>query len=222
VLLALARYAGLRVPSESHGLTWEDVDFQRNRLRVHSVKTERHAGKALRFVPITANLRPVLDAAFAAREGTCVVTLRGNGYIHDGLRRIVRAAKVKEWPDLYQTLRSSFEKELTHLGGFHDSTAAQWTGHSVSVARKHYTHGIPDELYGKAAAFDTVKATQKATKQGLELGGKSGILPENEKGPECCNSGPFSLLPADSSACQVEVRGLEPLTFSMPSRRSPN
>ena len=41
LLFGLARYAGLRIPSESHGLTWSDVDFDRGRLTVRSPKTER-------------------------------------------------------------------------------------------------------------------------------------------------------------------------------------
>ena len=41
LLFGLARYAGLRVPSETHLLTWRDVDFERCRLRVQSPKTER-------------------------------------------------------------------------------------------------------------------------------------------------------------------------------------
>ena len=221
LVIGLARYAGLRVPSETHLLTWEDVDFQRMRLRVRSPKTDGHAGKGLRFVPITANLLPILLAGYAARgHYQYVVTIRGNGYLHNGLRRIVKAAGVKRWADGYQQLRRSFEKELVHVGGFHPITAAQWTGHSVAVSQRHYTQGVPDELYEKAAGFRT--ATQKATQNGSELGGNSGILPENEQGLESSNSSPCSLLQANSPACRMEIRGLEPLTFSMPSRRSPN
>jgi integrase len=44
LLFGLARYAGLRIPSESHRLTWADVDFERARLTVHSPR--RSDGKA--------------------------------------------------------------------------------------------------------------------------------------------------------------------------------
>ena len=221
LVVGLARYAGLRMPSETHVLTWDDVDFQRMRLRVRSSKTEGDAGKGLRFVPITANLLPILQEGLKARGDISeVVTIRGNGYLHNGLRRIIKAAKVTPWADGYQQLRHSFEKELVHVGGFHPITAAQRTGHSAQVSQRHYTQGVPDEVYERASLFKT--ATQNPTQNGRELGGNSAILRQNEKGPEFCNSGPFNRLHVDSSSCFMEIRGLEPLTFSMPSRRSPN
>jgi len=220
VLFGLARFAGLRVPSESHLLTWDDVDFVRRRLRVRSPKTERHQGKAFREVPITQHLLPILLEAWQKRSGDYVVTIRGNGYIHNGLQRIIRKAGVEVWEDLYQALRRSFGKDLVHLGGFHEATVAQWTGHSLTVSQRHYTKGVPDEVFDKATAFG--HATQNPTQQLTEVGGSSGKKAENEKGPESSNSSPFRVLPADAPICLVEIRGLEPLTFSMPSRRSPN
>ncbi len=52
VLFGLARLAGLRVPSETHILTWADMDWDKGRLTVHSPKTERYEGKDKRLVPI--------------------------------------------------------------------------------------------------------------------------------------------------------------------------
>jgi integrase len=42
LLFALARWGGLRVPSEPRLLRWPDVDWQQMRLTVHSPKTEPH------------------------------------------------------------------------------------------------------------------------------------------------------------------------------------
>ena len=57
-LVALSRYAGLRVPSEALLLRWQDINWETDRMLVHSPKTEHHAGHATRVVPIFAALRP--------------------------------------------------------------------------------------------------------------------------------------------------------------------
>ena len=52
LIFALARYGGLRCPSEVLSLTWDCIDWQNDRIRVLSPKTEHHAGKASRIIPI--------------------------------------------------------------------------------------------------------------------------------------------------------------------------
>jgi integrase len=52
LLVALARFGGLRVPSEAFSLTWDLVDWERGRLSVPSPKTE-HLGKTHRVIPLT-------------------------------------------------------------------------------------------------------------------------------------------------------------------------
>ena len=49
--IALARFAGLRIPSELVGLRWSEVDWDKGVFVVHSPKTERK-GKGQRTVPI--------------------------------------------------------------------------------------------------------------------------------------------------------------------------
>jgi site-specific recombinase XerD len=69
LIIALARYAGLRIPSELVGLRWSEVNWETGRFIVHSPKTERK-GKDKRIVPIFEKLYPyLLDAAEAATEG---------------------------------------------------------------------------------------------------------------------------------------------------------
>ena len=75
LIIALARFAGLRVPSELVGIRWSEVDWEKNRFVVHSPKTERK-GKTQRVVPIFdldkpyLKLRQYLLAALAeAPEG---------------------------------------------------------------------------------------------------------------------------------------------------------
>jgi integrase len=56
LIIALARYAGLRTPSETLALRWADVDFVAGTLSVTSTKTAKQ-GKAKRVVPILPELR---------------------------------------------------------------------------------------------------------------------------------------------------------------------
>ena len=72
LIVALARYGGLRCPSEHLKLKWEHVDWERDRFTVTSPKTEHHEGKDTRVVPIFADLRrasPVLAGVVRAGGG---------------------------------------------------------------------------------------------------------------------------------------------------------
>ena len=52
LIFALARFGGLRTPSELLTLRWADVNLPAGRMTVHSPKTEHHTGKAMRIVPM--------------------------------------------------------------------------------------------------------------------------------------------------------------------------
>lgn len=70
VIVALNRYGGLRCPSEVLSLRWQDINWERGRMVVHSPKTEHHPGKATRSVPLFPEIRGVLEDAFErAAEG---------------------------------------------------------------------------------------------------------------------------------------------------------
>jgi integrase len=61
LLLGLCRLAGLRCKSETHTLSWDDVDWNTKRLTVFATKTN-----STRQVPIDPDLMPLLEQAFAA------------------------------------------------------------------------------------------------------------------------------------------------------------
>jgi integrase len=61
LLFALSRYGGLRCPSEHLALRWGDVDWEHDRITIHSPKTERHEGKESRQIPLFPELRPYLN-----------------------------------------------------------------------------------------------------------------------------------------------------------------
>ena len=80
LLFALARFGGVRTPSESLALKWGDVDWENNRIRVPSPKTEHIEGKESRPIPMFPELRPHLEAVFdQAEPGTEYVINRYRG-----------------------------------------------------------------------------------------------------------------------------------------------
>lgn len=140
-LFALARFAGLRTPSETLTVQWGHIDWARNRMRVYAVKTAAHEGGEVRDIEIHGLLRPILDEAFhAAPEGaTHVVTLsrdaRTNFRTH--ALRIIERAGVERWPKVMQNLRASRLTDLLYENRPIHEVAAEM-GHSPEVALKHY------------------------------------------------------------------------------------
>ena len=116
LIFALARYGGLRSPSEILALKWQDVDWERGRILVHSPKTEHHAGGESRQLPLFPELVPYLREVFEqAQEGIeyVVTRYRSRGVnLRTQLERIIVKAGLKAWPKLFQNLRSTRETEL--------------------------------------------------------------------------------------------------------------
>jgi integrase len=132
LLFALARFAGLRVPSEIHDLEWSDVDWERNRFTVRAHKTGRRA------VPIFRNLYPwLLESQSLAEEGVkhVFVKLRGENLATTG-QKIIKRAGLTPWPKMWQNLRSSCETDLSANFPLH--VACAWIGNSTNVAMRHY------------------------------------------------------------------------------------
>ena len=182
LLFALARFGGLRVPSEPLLLCWGDVDWERNKFLVRSPKTEHHDGKHSRWVPIFPELRPYLEAAYdRADEGTQFVITKyrdSNVNLRTQLLRIIAKAGLTVWPKLFQNLRSTRETELAETYPLHVVTA--WLGNSQLVAAKHYLQ-VTDEHFQKAA--------QKQAHSAAEINETDGTpiirpLRDNEKAPE--------------------------------------
>ncbi len=140
LLVGLARFGGLRTPSEPLALAWGDIDWDRGTIRVQSAKTAHHDGHAVRLVPLFPELRPLLlDAYEAAPEGTEHVITRyrdATQNLGTQLSRIVRRAGLEPWPRQWQNLRASRESEL--MREYDLSTACRWIGNSPAVAAKHY------------------------------------------------------------------------------------
>ncbi len=154
LLIALARFAGLRTPSEPLSLTWGDVDWLRGRLTVPSPKTE-HLGKPHRIVPMFPMLRPYLELAYdQAPEGEVFIfpaKWRGRSEGKDGwgganlrtnFAKIVRRAGLEPWPRIWHSLRASCESDLA--SAFPLPTVTKWLGNTPSVALRHYVDPTED------------------------------------------------------------------------------
>ena len=181
LVFALARYAGLRIPSELEELKWSDVNWERGRLTVRVPKLAHHAGKETRIVPIFAELRPYLAAAFdEAEEGAVYVVPRARG--GRNLRRfaeqIVERAGVEKWPRLFQNLRSSREVEL--MREYPSHVVCQWIGHTAAVARSHYLHATDEDFDRASGGGSTLFGTVQSD---TNSGTNSGTISSRHKGP---------------------------------------
>jgi len=171
VLFGLNRLAGLRCPSETHILTWGNIDWQNARMTVYSPKTARHHKKGKRTVPIVPRLMAIFQDAFdAAPEGAeNVVTLTRNN-LHRDLSDILTAAGFTPWSDLFQTLRRSCETQWVEEG-YPQFVVSEWIGHSVRVSEDHYLIGQREDLMTKAAGRDSEGAAESAAKGAAEVQG---------------------------------------------------
>jgi integrase len=230
LLIALSRFAGLRVPSEALMLKWADVDWERGRFLVGEPKNENRAGRGMRAVPLFPLLRPHLEQAFQeAPDGAQYVFPeeyrrraagpRGwNGCnLRTTLLKIVRRARLVPWPRLWHSMRASCESDLA--AAFPLATVAKWLGNTPAIALRHYVDAT-DADFGRAAqwlpqraaiALQQVHESSGTSKQTFSASSPQvGILQQGDERKRMVQND------------LMEDRGLEPLTFWLPARRSPN
>jgi integrase len=143
-VIALSRIGGVRCPSETLRLRWEDIDFANGRMRIYASKTEHHKDGGIRDCPLFTDLRPYLEqlAELAKCRGAkptdpVIANLRGSeSFLRAGMLRILKKAGVAPWPKIFHNLRASRETEL--LDDFPIKDVCSWIGNSQAVAMKHY------------------------------------------------------------------------------------
>ena len=173
-IVALARWGGLRCPSEVLSLKLSDIDWERNRILVTSPKTAHHPGKDTRTIPLFAELRePLLAASEAAPEGAIYVVdekYRRQAWGPRGWRstklrttfeKIVARAGLVQWSRLFHNLRASRQTELQEIYPSH--VVCAWLGNSEKIARKHYLK-VTDGHFAKATG-DQVEPQEKAQRK---------------------------------------------------------
>ena len=192
-LLALARYLGVRTPSEPFSMTWDCIDWERKRIRIPSPKTEVH-NKSYRMAPILPEVLPHLERLYAATpEGTLHVFSRlreresrrraENGFwsalnLRTALQKKLAKIGIAPWPKLWHALRASAETDLARRFSLASVTA--WLGNSPKVAATNYLM-VTDEDFDRAA-FETTRIPTRALP---ELGeNERNKNPEKRKTPE--------------------------------------
>ena len=151
LLIALARFGGLGIPTEALSLRWEDIDWDSGRITVHSPKTEHHPGGESRVIPLFPLLRPHLEEAFEQAVPGAEFAIERYRDPRKNLRthflQIIRQAGLQTWPKPWQNLWASRETELAEQHPIH--VVCAWIGDSRPVAMKHYLQ-IGDADFSKA------------------------------------------------------------------------
>ncbi len=179
VIVALARYAGLRTPSETMALRWQDIDFVRGVMLVRCPKLEHNERFATRLVPLFPEVRQYLEDLKELAEPNAVFVITHNRLGSLNLRtrfeKIIERAKVQKWPRLFHNLRASLETELVRQ--YDLATVCRWIGNSPEIAARHYmtsqdiagdfrrAAGMPNEAQQKTQwSADTVEC-QRVTSE---------------------------------------------------------
>jgi len=232
-IFGLARWGGLRCPSEVLSLRWEGVDWENARILVHSPKTEYH-GKSSRIIPMFPELRPILEEAwelaperaeYVVGGGYRAAALGPRGWQGMNLRthfsRIIRRAGLEPWKRLWKAVRGTRETELERDFPLHVVT--RWLGNTPKIAQKHYLQVTPEDFARAAGAraLCNARGAQNTTLQGAAGSGEN----RQEKSEALGDQG-LTLSPAapcgyvqDSG---LETIGLEPTTPALQKRCSPN
>ncbi len=154
LLLAMARYFGLRGISEIHALEWSWVDWAANTISILAPKTEHHDGQGWRQVPIFPEVAPHLDAAWeAAHKGQKLIfpnQQSTNAAITGKIHRLCHRLGIPTWPRMFVNLRASCERDLLRQHPIDDVTA--WLGHSAATALTHYSRVVKDQSTASVAS----------------------------------------------------------------------
>lgn len=221
LIFALCRYGGLRCPTEVLSLKWTDVDWDRNRIRITSPKTEAYEGGGSRMIPMFPELqKPLLDVFSSPDPGDYVITRyrQTNVNLRTQLQRIIRRAGLEPWPKLFQNLRSTRETELAERFPIH--VVCKWIGNSPAVAAQHYLQ-LTDEHFSRAVQADAKpedpqdeaaqNAAQNEAQKPAEGSGSDSKTAGNETLEAFETAGVYADTLASAKTCENE--GMTPTGF---------
>lgn len=152
LIFALARWGGLRIPSELLQITWDDVDREADKIRIRSPKQKRHAGRHERWIPIWPEILPYLDIAWGQAQPGQVHVIRqyrsSSTSAHSGMFRracvrcgLTESVDEKPWPKLWINMRSTRDTELLQRPEFTTSVVDYWMNHDRKISKAHYQQG---------------------------------------------------------------------------------
>lgn len=160
-LFVFLLYTGLR-KGEVAGLTWEDIDFEKNTIRINkaiSFDTNKGSLKGTktdndRIIPILDKTRPILESRANNKESKYVFYKQDKGQLSDiAIKRMLESFKKETDVEfsLHQ-LRHTFCTML-YYSGISTKKAQQLMGHkSLKVTLEIYTH-LDEEQEGNSTQF---------------------------------------------------------------------
>ena len=215
----LARYGALRIPSEIQELRWSDIIWDADRFHVHATKTEHHETGGDRVIPLFPQVRAALNELWDALgddPGEFVLPkIRSITNVNPQLGRIIKRAGLKVWPKRWQNLRATRATELEREFPSHVVTG--WCGHTERIAEQHYWMTTEDDFKRASTLAGGANVVQYPSESGRNA--SQAELAAHEKSPEIPG---FAKGCVTLRATLVEDKGLEPMTFWLPARRSPN
>ena len=155
----LARFGGLRIPSELRFMEWKDIDLTNNKFYVKMPKkTNKHEQAAGNFTTRAVPLFPEVRQAFmdyfeSLPEGSPSLIFGGVKFksLRSKFQYALDRAGIPAWEKFFQNMRSTRETELAEKYPLQDVTA--WLGNSPAVAQKHY-------LQVKSSNFQVASETE--------------------------------------------------------------
>jgi integrase len=171
-IFSLARWGGVRIPSEIRSLEWQHIDWDTGRMRIFSSKTEADETAGWREVPLFPAVAEALrEWHLEAEPGDRVFPDLGRSTnLRTQLLKILKKAGVEAWPKPFNNLRATRASELA--AEFPGHVAARWLGHSPKTA---------DVYYRQTSPADWEKALQPAQQSGGKMDPFGPSAPPNLK-----------------------------------------
>jgi integrase len=148
VIFCLARYAGLRVPSEILTLEWTAIDWAKCRMRVVSPKQVRHDHRHVRIVPLSPLLVSELWKLHEQAKDKAVFVCdryrtASTAQFRKPLLQAVEKAELIAWPKLWMNLRASCRTDWLKIAKPY--AVNEWMGHDGKVGESHYDRLTEDD-----------------------------------------------------------------------------
>ena len=157
-ILALARLAGLRCPSELTHLKWEDVNWGARRIRITSPKT-KHLEKPERTIPMFERLETALRDHWELTGSKSEYVITSRNLRKSGASLSSRFSSIRErsgvagFPKPFRNMRLSAVNDVCRIPGITPKTIARWFGHDIKTALKHYNR-VTKQDFDRALAVD--------------------------------------------------------------------
>lgn len=158
LLFVLARFGGMRCPSEPCRAKWSHVNWETSRMIVDSPKT------GTRAMPLFPDLkRHLLRISETLPEGSpdyMLPTLREkSGSLHAPAAKIIMRAKEPLWKRIFHNMRSSCQTDLSDKHPI--SAVCAWMGNSTTIAARHYLQVT--EAHFEAAIREAEKCSENVS-----------------------------------------------------------